>query len=206
MLVVLSEVAVDLVAAEDEARFRALMQAHHYLGALPGTQLRADHLDPRLRHGVPKTMLSAAQMRSLPVFFHDIDDPRRRQGRRHALPTVLALAAAATLCGMRGYKAISEWVEDLGPKALERFRVRRPDGQYRAPSLSAMRSLLIRVDPAQLDAALRAWHEAHGSGDSALAIDGKTLRGAIDADGNQAHVLGIVGHDSKASYAQKKSA
>ena len=42
--------------------------------------------------------------------------------------------------------------------------------------------------------------------DSALAIDGKTLRGAIDADGNQAHVLGIVGHDSKASYAQKKSA
>ena len=33
---VLSEVAVDLVAAQDEARFRALMQAHHYLGALPG--------------------------------------------------------------------------------------------------------------------------------------------------------------------------
>ena len=178
----------------------------HPLSRTARAQLRADHLDPGLRHGVPKTMLSAAQMRSLPVFFHDIDDPRRRQGRRHALPTVLALAAAATLCGMRGYKAISEWVDDLGPKALERFRVRRRDGQYRAPSLSAMRSLLIRVDPAQLDAALRAWHEAHGSGDSALAIDGKTLRGAIDADGNQAHVLGIVGHDSKASYAQKKSA
>ena len=32
----LSEVVVDLVAAHDEARFRALMQAHHYLGALPG--------------------------------------------------------------------------------------------------------------------------------------------------------------------------
>ena len=33
---VLSEVAVDMVAAEDEARFRALMQTHHYLGAVPG--------------------------------------------------------------------------------------------------------------------------------------------------------------------------
>ena len=33
---VLSEVAVDIVAAEDEARFRDLMQAHHYLGAVPG--------------------------------------------------------------------------------------------------------------------------------------------------------------------------
>ena len=30
----LSEVSVDIVAEADEARFRALMQAHHYLGAL----------------------------------------------------------------------------------------------------------------------------------------------------------------------------
>ena len=35
-VVVLSEVAADIVAAEDEARFRDLMQAHHYLGAVPG--------------------------------------------------------------------------------------------------------------------------------------------------------------------------
>ena len=32
----LSEVAVDIVASGDEARFRDLMEAHHYLGALPG--------------------------------------------------------------------------------------------------------------------------------------------------------------------------
>ena len=119
---------------------------------------------------------------------------------------MLALATAATLCGMRGYKAISEWVDDLSPRVLQRFRVRRRDGQYRPPSLSAMRSLLIRVDPVQLDAALRARHEAHGSADSALAIDGKTIRGAIDDDGKQAHVLGIIGHDTKAPWGQKKSA
>ena len=169
-------------------------------------RLRAERLDPRLRQGVPKMTLSAAQMRSLPECFHGIDDPRRRQGRRHALPTVLALATAATLCGMRGYKAISEWVDDLSPRVLQRFRVRRRDGQYRPPSLSAMRSVLVRVDPVQFDAALRSWHEAHGGGDSALAIDGKTIRGAIDDDGKQAHVLGIVGHDSKAPWGQKKSA
>ena len=169
-------------------------------------RLGAADLDPRLRHGVPKMTLSAAQMRSLPEFFQGIDDPRRRQGRRHALPTVLALAAAATLCGMRGDKAMSEWVDDLSPKVLQRFRVRRRDGQYRPPSLSAMRSLLIRVDPAQLDAALMAWHETRGSGDSALAIDGKTIRGAIDDEGKQTHVLGIIGHDTKAPWGQKKSA
>ena len=178
----------------------------HPLSRTARARLRAVRLDPGLYHGVAKMRLSAEQMRSLPAFFHSIDDPRRRQGRRHALATVLALASAATLCGMRGYRAISEWVHDLSPRVLERFGVRRRSGQYRVPSLSAMRSVLIRVDPAQLDAALRAWHEAHGGGESALAIDGKTLRGAIDAEGNQAHVLGIVGHDSKAAYAQKKSA
>ena len=83
----------------------------HPLSRTARARLRAAHLDPRLQHGVPKMMLTAARMRSLPAFFQNIDDPRRRQGRRHALPTVLALAAAATLCGMRGYKAISEWVE-----------------------------------------------------------------------------------------------
>ena len=33
---VLSEVAVNIVAAEDETRFHDLMQRHHYLGAAPG--------------------------------------------------------------------------------------------------------------------------------------------------------------------------
>ena len=43
-------------------------------------------------------MISADTMRSLPDCFADIDDPRP-QGRRHPLPTVLAIAAGATLCG-----------------------------------------------------------------------------------------------------------
>ena len=45
---------------------------------------------------------------------------------------------------MRGYQAIGEWVDDLRPKVLQRFRVRRRDGQYRPPSLSAIRHLLIQ--------------------------------------------------------------
>jgi hypothetical protein len=52
-------------------------------------------------------MLSAEHMRLLPDFFATIPDPRRAQGRRHPLPSVLAIATAATLCGMRGYKAIA---------------------------------------------------------------------------------------------------
>ena len=148
-------------------------------------------------------MIGAAQQESLYAFLRDIDDPRTRKGRRHSLPSVLALATGATLCGMRGWKAISEWVDDLGEKALARFGVRLRDGVRRPPSMSTIRNVVIRVDPDQLDAALRKWHEAHGGGDAALAIDGKTLKGAIDEGGTRAHVMSAVGHDTKATVAQK---
>jgi len=46
---------------------------------------------------------------------------RRAQGRRHALCTVLAIAAGAILCGMRGHKAIADWAQSLGPKARQRY-------------------------------------------------------------------------------------
>ena len=61
--------------------------------------------------------LRPEQMQSLPEFFKTITDPRRRQGRRHALPTVLAIATAAVLCGARGYKAIADWAQALSPRA-----------------------------------------------------------------------------------------
>ena len=168
-------------------------------------QLSGPTLDPTLAKGAAKTMLSAAQMRSLPECFTDIDDPRTRAGRRHSLSCILALATAATLCGARGYKAMGEWVDALGHKALERFGVRRRNGVPTPPCRSTIRSLLIRVDPAQLDGALQRWHHQHGTPDEALAIDGKTLRNAIDEQGKQVHVMSVVGHDTKATYTQKKS-
>ena len=104
------------------------------------------------------------------------------------------------------YKAIGEWVDALGHKALERFRVRLRNGVRKPPCQSTIRTLLIRVAPEQLDRALQRWHQQHGGHDEALAIDGKTLRNAIDDEGKQAHVMSVVGHDTKATYTQKKSA
>jgi len=68
-------------------------------------------------------MLSADHMKSLPSFFADIPDPRRTQGRRHCLATVLAISAGAILCGMRGYKAIADWAQGISAEAPEAFRL-----------------------------------------------------------------------------------
>ena len=50
-------------------------------------------LSSSYRIGGSKMMLNAQQMQSLPSFFAEIPDPRRAQGRRHRLATVLAIAA-----------------------------------------------------------------------------------------------------------------
>jgi hypothetical protein len=168
-------------------------------------RLAAPVLDPRYRHGAPKLMLSAEQMRSLPEFFADIPDQRRAQGRRHPLPVVLAIATAAVLCGARGYKAISQWAQDLSQKARARFRCRYRNGRYEVPSRTRFREVLIGVDPPALDLALQGWNAQYGAEDEALAIDGKTICNAIDEQGRQTHILSAVGHASKICHTQKKS-
>ena len=149
-------------------------------------------------------MLKAEPMRSLPDFFAQIPDPRRIQGRRHRLSTVLAIAAGAVLCGMRGYRAISDWANSLGQKARERFRCRREQGRYVVPSEYVIRDVLVRVDPRQIDTALQRWNETYGKQDQSLAIDGKTMCNAIDEQGRQAHIMSAIGHQTKNCYTQKK--
>ena len=187
-------------------------------------------LHPIDRHGGPKAMISADTMRSLPDHFADLDDPRRRQGRRHPLAVVLAIAAGATLCGARGYKAMAEWAADLSPRARERFRCRHRGGRYEVPSEYVIRDVLVRVDPDQLDRALQRFHAARGDVGDAIAIDGKTMRNAIYTDTRapaaepraangdakpatgkigenqcQVHILGAVGQSSGVTHTQKKS-
>ena len=161
-------------------------------------------LEPPYGTGGAKMMLKAEQMRSLPQFFSDIPDPRRTHGRRHRLPTVLAIAAGAILCGMRGYRAISDWADSLGQKARERFNCRREKGIFVVPSFYVIRDVLVRVGPSHLDSALKRWNETYGKEDTSLAIDGKTMCNAIDEEGRQAHIMSAIGHETKTCYTQKK--
>jgi hypothetical protein len=154
--------------------------------------------------GDSKRMLNADQMQSLPTFFKGIPDPRRAQGRRHPLSTVLALAAGAVLCGMRGYKAISDWADSLSQKARQRFACRRQKGRYVVPSESIIRDVLIRVEPQHLDRALQRWNEVYAGEDESLAIDGKTMCNAIDDHGYPTHVMSVIGHQSKICSTPKK--
>ena len=114
------------------------------------------------------------------------------------------IAAGAILCGMRGYKAISDLATNLSQKARARFGCRFEKGRYLVPSQTIIRNVLIRVDPAGLDLALQKGNDTYGTEDESLAIDGKVMCNAIDKDGRQVHIMSVVGHESKSCYTQKK--
>jgi hypothetical protein len=66
--------------------------------------------------------------------------------------------------------------------------------------------VLTRVDPDVLDRALQRWNLQHAAADEGLAVDGKTMGNAVDAEGRQTPILGGVGHQSQTCHTPKKSA
>jgi len=68
-----------------------------------------------------------------------------------------------------------------------------------------IRDCRVRVGPDAFDRALLAGHPASPAPGEALALDGKTMKGAIEGDGAPTHVVSLIGHDARQCLAQKKS-
>ncbi len=65
-----------------------------------------------------------------------VSDGRSDQGRDHPVAVVLALVAAATVAGLKGYTAISGWVADVPTDIMEGLYLRaeaKPAGVRHAP-------------------------------------------------------------------------
>lgn len=141
-----------------------------------------------------------------------LPDPRRLRGRRHRLSYVLALAACSVLAGAKSLTAIAEWAADASDQLLLHCgaTLRDPDRPYRAPSEATVRRVLQRIDGDALDTAIGGWLTARadvcGSAEQdehppsrpvrvAVAVDGKSLRGAIRADGRCVRLLSVLRGD-----------
>ena len=144
-----------------------------------------------------------------------ITDPRAKRGVRHRLVSLLAIAAAAALSGAKSFVAVGEFAGELSQEALARLGARRHPvtGRYVAPHEATLRRAIRSVDPDQLDRALGGWlaeqtHPASGnSGDQqlpAVAVDGKTLRGARGANGRQVQLFAAMLHGQGTVLAQRE--
>jgi predicted transposase YbfD/YdcC len=120
---------------------------------------------------------------------------------------ILALAAAAVLAGARSMTAIAEWAADSPQPVRAALGARRSGPhQWVVPSESTMRRTLARLDPVRLAAVLGAWlTDRHGDRRRrAIAVDGKTLRGARARSGRQVHLLAAMEHTTRAVVAQRQ--
>jgi predicted transposase YbfD/YdcC len=137
------------------------------------------------------------QCRPLIELLAEIPDPRRGQGKRYALSSLLAFACAALLCGYRSYSAMAEWGRNYD-QALQRALGFR-DGQ--TPCASTLHTVLRKLDRDGLEAKLQAWAEGvlgtlPGSAgeEEALALDGKTVRGSQKQGAAGSHLLSALSH------------
>ena len=112
--------------------------------------------------------------RSLLEAFATVPDPRRRRGRRHPLPAILALSTAAMLSGARSLYAIAQWGRLQRPAVLRALGFTRE----RAPCVATLHLAFKALDAAAFEAALAGWAVANlGDRGRRVAVDGKALRG-----------------------------
>jgi predicted transposase YbfD/YdcC len=152
--------------------------------------------------------LRPADTPGLLAYLATIHDPRRACGRRHPLVAILAMAAAAVLAGARSMTAIAEWAADAPQPVRAALGARRdaPD-RWVVPAEATIRRTLARVDPTALAAVLGTWlADRDGRAPQrrrAVAVDGKTLRGAR-RDGRQVHLLAAMDHATRGVLAQRQ--
>jgi predicted transposase YbfD/YdcC len=134
-----------------------------------------------------------------------VTDGRSGPGRDHPVAVVLALAAAAVVAGMKGYEAIAGWVKDVPPPVLAGLYLRAGASPARPPSKSTIWRVVTDADAEAFDAIVGRWltsrqaagaQEGAGGDDAAglvpVRLDGKTVRGAKDGEGNQRHLLAAL--------------
>jgi predicted transposase YbfD/YdcC len=150
-----------------------------------------------------------------------LPDPRSPQGRIYPLACLIAVAVCAfTAAGNDRFTAVGQWIRRASQQDLARLRAPWDPiaGRYRAPDEKTIRVVLDRLDPRALTRALlgprprrRGQPPASARGYPArritqqartrarnrlraVAVDGKTSRGARRADGTRVHLLGVAEH------------
>jgi predicted transposase YbfD/YdcC len=170
----------------------------------------------QLAHAQP---LHDSEPPHLLAYLASVPDPRAARGRRHPLVAILGLAAAAVLAGARSIAAIAEWAADAPQPVRAALGARHhAPGHCSVPAEATIRRTLSRLDADVLAGTIGAWmadRDRHRNLDRpgpaicrrAVAVDGKTLRGArapTPGDGRPMHLLACMDHATRAVLAQRQ--
>ena len=163
---------------------------------------------------MPCPPLTEDSFQDLLARFAAVADPRHRRGIRHTVQVILAIAAVAVICGAQSFAAIGEWARDAPQWVLKVVGARwhRLRGRFIAPHEATLRRTIQAFDAELLDAVICEWiaqqasSKPAGAQRSAIAVDGKVVRGAWRPDGSQVNLLSAISHDTAVVLAQREIA
>jgi len=160
-----------------------------------------DELAAQLPQPPPRSPYQSAQLDSLWQRYHDqLTDPRARRGKRHLLATILTIAAAATVAGERGPKGFAKFAELLSQPQRRHLRCapHKKTGRLVVPSEPTFRRTFKRLDRARFHELLAQWMSEHDPEKlTALAVDGKTVKGSRQSDGRPVHLMSAITHHTQ---------
>lgn len=113
-----------------------------------------------------------------------IDDPRRRQGRRYSLTSLLLLLVVGFLSGKKDIKHILE-------ASRHNHRLLAALGLSRVPAAGTYTNLFKQLPIAPINEALRSTGLALGWKSGQTAIDGKSIKGSFN-DGLHLHTVNVA--------------
>lgn len=168
---------------------------------------------PSLPTAVRAVPVSAENAGDLLTALGQVPDPRPGGGRLHPTGYVLAVLVGAYACaGFESYLAAAQWAAAADRELLLALGA-APDplsGAVVAPSEATIRRIACRVDRQALDRVLADWtasqldRAAPGVERVAVAVDGKTVRGARVAGQRTPHLLSAATHDRSLVLAQRQ--
>lgn len=146
-----------------------------------------------------------AHPRPLIEVFALIPDFRKPRGKRHPLAAIFALACCAMLCGARSYSAIAEWGRNYGTRIAQALGF-----THATPCAATLHTIFRHVDREVFEAHLSTWAEsvvgslpaAPETPGTAVALDGKTLRGSKKQGAPGTHLLSALAHHVGVTLAQ----
>jgi hypothetical protein len=159
--------------------------------------------------------LRAASGGNLLECFAAVPDPRDPRGIRHRLASVLAMSAAAALCGNSTLEDVTAWVSAADQQVLAALGCRRsrlgvcvpphPDtivrvftavsAQQLADNAGAYLAARAAAGPAVFPVAAPGWLPG-------IAVDGKAVRGAAGTSGQVPYLLAAALHEDTAVIAE----
>lgn len=113
--------------------------------------------------------------------FAAVDDPRIDRCKLHPLTNILVMALCGALVGADGWDDLAEFAE-LNASWFGTFL----DLPHGTPSADTFRRVFQALDPCDLESSLQQWVRSVSETfkDEVVAIDGKSLRGAIEKAGS----------------------